>query len=118
MAVFLLTGCEKTVNIDADITWTDESYYSVSGDWYAMLSLGISILSAPEAIDYVEVTPGTSSTASFAYDTSEGEFFQVSVFCDENGNGEYDSSSEYITGTNNEWGDPGDDVSMTVEAYY
>jgi hypothetical protein len=118
---FLFTGCEREVGITASINWTDESYFTETGDWYAAAVVGLySVVSGleNEPFEYVEVTPGVTDQVQFTGQSKGYKNFTVIIFLDSNGNGSYDAEGDILTGYHYETAEPGVELEITVNAYY
>lgn len=99
---FALTGCfgPKTVTLSVPIVWEDDGW--IDGEehtWYAGIVEGLYNINTgmpAEPFEYKSIIPGTNTTVEFTFKVSTYGNYTVFVFMDEDQNGEYNSSEDFM----------------------
>ena len=117
---FLMVGCSQDVGLTVNISWDDNDDFTETGDWYLAVTVGSYIVDqaiAENAFDQETVEAGENSTVTFSY-SGDSDMYTAFVYLDANGNGSFDSDTEYITGYTTEWIDAGEEMTFEVTPYY
>lgn len=126
LMLMILSSCgDSVITIKTNVTWTDNTGYTATGDWYLGVWTGAAFMISQlegEPFEIVAVTPGTNKTVTVEDDPGgsmggSSENYTVAVFRDANSNGKYDDGED-ITGMDSGTGEGGKTLTLDVEAYY
>jgi hypothetical protein len=118
---FLFMNCEKQIYLEAGLTWTDDTYFNETGDWYLAVSEGCYSNCAGAmlcVVDQIRVIPGQNAVQRFVLgDAAEGNITSF-VFLDVNHNGSYDDGYDQITGYKYNYSSTDETTCIAVSAYF